>query len=150
MLGQDWEIASRDLEPYARARSWWRQPERVDAAASAAAPAVPAARNAEPERAAPRRARRAALAAVAGLAIVVGVFVWLARPFVPELVAPAIPAPSDGPPASTVAVLPFADLRATTETSRTAERLNAEWVVMEAGHYPMLTHPEETARLLQG
>ena len=33
---------------------------------------------------------------------------------------------------------------------RTADRLNAEWVVLEAGHYPMLTHPEETARLLQG
>lgn len=32
---------------------------------------------------------------------------------------------------------------------RTAERLNAEWVEMEAGHYPMLTHPKETARLLQ-
>jgi pimeloyl-ACP methyl ester carboxylesterase len=33
---------------------------------------------------------------------------------------------------------------------RTADRLNAEWVEMEAGHYPMLTHPKETARLLQG
>ena len=33
-LGQDWEIASRDLEPYARARSWWREPERVDVAAA--------------------------------------------------------------------------------------------------------------------
>lgn len=32
---------------------------------------------------------------------------------------------------------------------RTADRLNAEWVEMEAGHYPMLTHPKETARLLQ-
>jgi len=32
---------------------------------------------------------------------------------------------------------------------RTAERLDAEWVEMEAGHYPMLTHPKETARLLQ-
>ena len=33
---------------------------------------------------------------------------------------------------------------------RTADRLGAEWVVMDAGHYPMLTHPEETAKLLQG
>lgn len=32
---------------------------------------------------------------------------------------------------------------------RTAERLNANWLEMEAGHYPMLTHPEETAKLLQ-
>jgi pimeloyl-ACP methyl ester carboxylesterase len=32
---------------------------------------------------------------------------------------------------------------------RTADRLNAEWVELEAGHYPMLTHPEETASLLQ-
>ncbi|NKB56100.1 MAG: alpha/beta fold hydrolase [Alphaproteobacteria bacterium] len=31
---------------------------------------------------------------------------------------------------------------------RTADRLSAEWVEMTAGHYPMLTHPEETARLL--
>jgi pimeloyl-ACP methyl ester carboxylesterase len=32
---------------------------------------------------------------------------------------------------------------------RTADRLNADWLEMEAGHYPMLTHAEETARLLQ-
>lgn len=32
---------------------------------------------------------------------------------------------------------------------RTAERLNANWLEMVAGHYPMLTHPEETAKLLQ-
>ncbi len=32
---------------------------------------------------------------------------------------------------------------------RTADRLDAAWVEMNAGHYPMLTHPEETARLLQ-
>lgn len=31
---------------------------------------------------------------------------------------------------------------------RTADRLKADWLVMEAGHYPMLTHPEETAKLL--
>jgi secernin len=29
-IGQDWEIASRDLEAYARGRGWWRQPQRVD------------------------------------------------------------------------------------------------------------------------
>ncbi len=33
---------------------------------------------------------------------------------------------------------------------RTADRLNAAWLEMTAGHYPMLTHPEETARLIQG
>jgi pimeloyl-ACP methyl ester carboxylesterase len=32
---------------------------------------------------------------------------------------------------------------------RTAERLGADWLEMTAGHYPMLTDPEETARLLQ-
>lgn len=32
---------------------------------------------------------------------------------------------------------------------RTAEKLNANWYEMEAGHYPMLSHPEETAKLLQ-
>ncbi len=32
---------------------------------------------------------------------------------------------------------------------RTADRLNAEWVELDAGHYPMLTHPKDTARLLQ-
>ena len=26
---------------------------------------------------------------------------------------------------------------------RTADKLNAEWHIMEAGHYPMLTHPDE-------
>ena len=32
---------------------------------------------------------------------------------------------------------------------RTADRLSAHWVEMDAGHYPMLTHPEETANLLE-
>ncbi len=32
---------------------------------------------------------------------------------------------------------------------RTAERLSARWIEMQAGHYPMLTHPDETARLLE-
>jgi len=32
----------------------------------------------------------------------------------------------------------------------TAERLDARWLEMDAGHYPMLTHPELTARLLEG
>ena len=32
---------------------------------------------------------------------------------------------------------------------RTADRLGAKWLVMEAGHYPMLTHPKETSQLLQ-
>jgi len=31
---------------------------------------------------------------------------------------------------------------------RTAENLEADWQVMEAGHYPMLSHPEEMTRLL--
>ncbi len=31
---------------------------------------------------------------------------------------------------------------------RTAERLNAAWHEMDAGHYPMLSHPEELTRLL--
>jgi len=31
----------------------------------------------------------------------------------------------------------------------TAERLGARWLEIESGHYPMLTDPEETARLLQ-
>ena len=31
---------------------------------------------------------------------------------------------------------------------RTAEALNAEWHELEAGHYPMLSHPEELAGLL--
>lgn len=33
---------------------------------------------------------------------------------------------------------------------RTAEKLHAKFLELSAGHYPMLTHPEETARLLQG
>ena len=32
---------------------------------------------------------------------------------------------------------------------RTADRLDADWVVLKAGHYPMLAHPEKTAKLLQ-
>ncbi|MGE4221492.1 MAG: alpha/beta fold hydrolase [Alphaproteobacteria bacterium] len=32
---------------------------------------------------------------------------------------------------------------------RTAERLGAPWIDMDAGHYPMLTHAQETARLIQ-
>ncbi len=32
---------------------------------------------------------------------------------------------------------------------RTAGRLGATWLEIGAGHYPMLTHPEELARLLQ-
>ncbi|MFT5447043.1 MAG: pimeloyl-ACP methyl ester carboxylesterase [Gammaproteobacteria bacterium] len=32
---------------------------------------------------------------------------------------------------------------------RTAETLKARFVELEAGHYPMLTHPEQTAKLLQ-
>ncbi len=31
---------------------------------------------------------------------------------------------------------------------RTAAKFDAEWRELNAGHYPMLTHPEETARLL--
>ena len=31
---------------------------------------------------------------------------------------------------------------------RTAEKLNADWHEMDAGHYPMLSHGEELARLL--
>ena len=31
---------------------------------------------------------------------------------------------------------------------RTAEKLGADWHEMDAGHYPMLSHPEELARLL--
>ena len=30
----------------------------------------------------------------------------------------------------------------------TAERLRARWLEMDAGHYPMLTHPDETAAML--
>lgn len=32
---------------------------------------------------------------------------------------------------------------------RTAEKLNADWHELDAGHYPMLSHPEELTRLLQ-
>ena len=32
----------------------------------------------------------------------------------------------------------------------TAEKLNAEWHEMEAGHYPMLSHGDELAKILQG
>ena len=32
---------------------------------------------------------------------------------------------------------------------RTADKLNADWHELEAGHYPMLSHPEELAQLLQ-
>lgn len=32
---------------------------------------------------------------------------------------------------------------------RTAERLGADWLVLQAGHFPMLTDPAETAKLLQ-
>jgi pimeloyl-ACP methyl ester carboxylesterase len=31
---------------------------------------------------------------------------------------------------------------------RTADKLKATWHVMDAGHYPMLSHPREMARLL--
>lgn len=30
----------------------------------------------------------------------------------------------------------------------TAERLKAEWVVLDSGHYPFLTHPEELAKII--
>ena len=32
---------------------------------------------------------------------------------------------------------------------RTAEKLSADWHELDAGHYPMLSHPEELAQLLQ-
>lgn len=32
---------------------------------------------------------------------------------------------------------------------RTAEKLNAAWYELDAGHYPMLSNPEELAKLLQ-
>ena len=32
---------------------------------------------------------------------------------------------------------------------RTAERLNAEWLELDAGHYPMLSHPWELANMLE-
>ena len=32
---------------------------------------------------------------------------------------------------------------------RTAERLGADWHELDAGHYPMLSHPDELTRLLQ-
>jgi pimeloyl-ACP methyl ester carboxylesterase len=31
---------------------------------------------------------------------------------------------------------------------RTADRLKATWHELDAGHYPMLSHPEELTRLL--
>lgn len=31
---------------------------------------------------------------------------------------------------------------------RNAEKLNAKWLEIDAGHYPMLSHPEELARML--
>ena len=31
---------------------------------------------------------------------------------------------------------------------RTADKLNADWLEMDAGHYPMLSHPDEMTRLL--
>jgi secernin len=41
MLNGDWEIASRDLEPYARSRRWWRRPERLDLCAAYRSAEVP-------------------------------------------------------------------------------------------------------------
>ena len=32
---------------------------------------------------------------------------------------------------------------------RTSDKLDAEWHELDAGHYPMLSHPEELAKLLQ-
>jgi pimeloyl-ACP methyl ester carboxylesterase len=32
---------------------------------------------------------------------------------------------------------------------RTAQKLNAQWHELEAGHYPMLTHPKELSQLLE-
>lgn len=32
---------------------------------------------------------------------------------------------------------------------RTAERLNAQWLELDAGHYPMLSHPRELADMLE-
>ena len=32
---------------------------------------------------------------------------------------------------------------------RTAERLNAEWLELDAGHYPMLSHPWELANMIE-
>ena len=31
---------------------------------------------------------------------------------------------------------------------RTADKLNADWIELDAGHYPMLSHPDEMTRLL--
>ena len=42
MLCEDWEIASRDLEPYARTRRWWQRPGRLDIRAAYRSPEVPA------------------------------------------------------------------------------------------------------------
>jgi pimeloyl-ACP methyl ester carboxylesterase len=33
---------------------------------------------------------------------------------------------------------------------RTADKLKADWHALDAGHYPMLSHPKELAALLQG
>jgi dipeptidase len=40
-LGSDWEIGSRDLEPFARTRGWWREAGRLDVAAAYRNPNVP-------------------------------------------------------------------------------------------------------------
>jgi len=40
-LRADWEIASRDLEPFARSQGWWSLPERLDVAAAFRNPHVP-------------------------------------------------------------------------------------------------------------
>ena len=32
---------------------------------------------------------------------------------------------------------------------RTADKLNAAWHELEAGHYPMLSHPKELSQLLE-
>jgi len=40
-LGSDWEIGSRDLEPFARTRGWWQEPGRLDVAAAYRNPHVP-------------------------------------------------------------------------------------------------------------
>jgi secernin len=40
-LGSDWEIGSRDLEPFARAQGWWTSGGRLDVAAAYRNPDVP-------------------------------------------------------------------------------------------------------------
>ena len=32
---------------------------------------------------------------------------------------------------------------------RTSDKLNADWHELDTGHYPMLSHPQELAKLLQ-